>query len=450
MLSSLAEICFLQSTRIETGTDQYGIPLHFSQRYNTGQVNLSVRKAICSLLAAAVTYVIFRCIYNLHFHPLARYPGPWLARVSRLYAAYYNWRGDPHLQIHKLHEQYGPYVRWVPNTLLMNTPGALHDLYRVTDKTKKHSGYSLLASIPNTISTHDEAIHRLRRKFISKSLSQQAVREHEPTIIEAVHRLLACISRSTRIPTSQSSLSGWTLPFNMADWLDFTMLDVMCKVAFGLEFNTVENAATQETIRSLIEDIKTTQVRSIVLSYLPVLQTLNFDRLLFTKECLAGLRFVAFVNNIVKARLAPNSSETLCSDILGGLMTTPDPLTNKKRTRGSLISESAMLIIAGADTSATTLSALLFYLARNPNAYRKLATELRTVFPDTTCVSLGTSLSSCAYLRACIDETLRMTPPVGSILPREILPGGAVVDGIFLPEGTSVGTGVYAIQHHAA
>lgn len=62
---------------------------------------------------------------------------------------------------------------------------------------------------------------------------------------------------------------------------------------------------------------------------------------------------------------------------------------------------------------------------------------------------MGPKLNSCKYLRACVDETMRMCPSVGSSLLREVQKGGAMVDGEFIPAGCDVGTPIYSIQHSA-
>lgn len=61
---------------------------------------------------------------------------------------------------------------------------------------------------------------------------------------------------------------------------------------------------------------------------------------------------------------------------------------------------------------------------------------------------MGTELNACVYLRAVIDEAMRLSPPVGGVLPREILPGGLEIDGLRLPAGIVVGTPHYALHHH--
>lgn len=106
----------------------------------------------------------------------------------------------------------------------------------------------------------------------------------------------------------------------------------------------------------------------------------------------------------------------------------------------------------GGDTTATALSATLFYLSRNPECYAKLATEIRAAFRKGTEIS-GKGLAGCQYLRACIDESLRMSPPTPGTLWRQLAPeeegrGPFVVDGHVIPKGTKVGVNTYSLHHN--
>lgn len=94
------------------------------------------------------------------------------------------------------------------------------------------------------------------------------------------------------------------------------------------------------------------------------------------------------------------------------------------------------------------MSATFFYLSRYPEAYAKVIKEVRSVFCEGEVVSLGPKLNSCTYLRACIDEAMRITPPVGGSLFRTVCAGGAEVNGDFFPEGTEIGVGIYSLHHN--
>ena len=63
------------------------------------------------LLALLSLYAVGVVIYRLTLHPLAKYPGPFLAKITDVHLAYHAWKGDRHLQFYRCHERYGMYQR---------------------------------------------------------------------------------------------------------------------------------------------------------------------------------------------------------------------------------------------------------------------------------------------------------------------------------------------------
>ena len=137
-------------------------------------------------------------------------------------------------------------------------------------------------------------------------------------------------------------------------------------------------------------------------------------------------------------------------DFFHYLLHAKDPETGACLTDLELVSDASLLVAAGMDTSSVTLSALLFYLCQNPRVMTKLTTELRAAFNDVEEIVSGPKLSAQSYLRASIDETLRMTPPVPGILTRKVLPGGTLIEGTEIPAGSVVGVSAYAMHHNEA
>jgi cytochrome P450 len=137
-------------------------------------------------------------------------------------------------------------------------------------------------------------------------------------------------------------------------------------------------------------------------------------------------------------------------DFFHYLLNAKDPETGEGFAMPELWAESSVLIVAGADTSSTCLAGTFFYLTHNPSVLSKLTQEVRATFQDIEDIKSGPQLNSCAYLKACIDETLRMSPPIGGLMPRDVLSGGATIDGHYIPAGTAVGCSAYAIHHKAA
>jgi hypothetical protein len=75
-----------------------------------------------SIVAAIVLYYATLVLYRLYLHPLARFPGPKLAAVTRWYEGYYDLyqKGQYTFKIAQLHKQYGvdDLIPWHPTNLL--------------------------------------------------------------------------------------------------------------------------------------------------------------------------------------------------------------------------------------------------------------------------------------------------------------------------------------------
>lgn len=97
------------------------------------------------------------------------------------------------------------------------------------------------------------------------------------------------------------------------------------------------------------------------------------------------------------------------------------------------------------------MAALFFYLSRNPAQHAALADEIRSTFGSAAEILPGPQLRGCRYLRACLDEAMRMSPPALAASWRE-QDGGTplVVDGHVIPPGVQVAVNVYALFHNPA
>lgn len=102
------------------------------------------------------------------------------------------------------------------------------------------------------------------------------------------------------------------------------------------------------------------------------------------------------------------------------------------------------------DTTSTAIASVFFYLAHYPLVRNKLTTEIRDTFSSGAEICLGPRLNGCQYLQSCICESMRVSPPAGGPLWREVEPGGAIVDGHLIPGGCDIGAGIYAVHHNEA
>ena len=64
---------------------------------------------VASLVVGYIFYLVALVVYRLYFHPLARFPGPKYAAISRWHEFYYEVvkQGQYTFKIQELHKQYG-------------------------------------------------------------------------------------------------------------------------------------------------------------------------------------------------------------------------------------------------------------------------------------------------------------------------------------------------------
>lgn len=64
-------------------------------------------QVILLVSSLALSYVVSVVIYRLYFHPLAKYPGPFWARISAFPAYIHTQKKDRHIWFWQLQQQYG-------------------------------------------------------------------------------------------------------------------------------------------------------------------------------------------------------------------------------------------------------------------------------------------------------------------------------------------------------
>lgn len=104
------------------------------------------------------------------------------------------------------------------------------------------------------------------------------------------------------------------------------------------------------------------------------------------------------------------------------------------------------MVVAGSETTATLLSAAIYFLARNPHTFDRLTREVRGAFTERGEIGLVTT-PRLRYMQAVLDEALRMYPPVaGGGAPRKVAKGGVCIAGYCVPENVSFPCSTRAIQ----
>lgn len=113
-------------------------------------------------------------------------------------------------------------------------------------------------------------------------------------------------------------------------------------------------------------------------------------------------------------------------------------------TEDYIQSEASNLIFAGADTTAGTLTYLVWAVLRRPELQARLEAEVAAV--DDINIFNDAFLEKLPLLNSVIDETLRLYGSIPANLPRVVPSKGAKFGGYEIPGGLEVETQAYTLH----
>jgi cytochrome P450 len=396
---------------------------------------------------------------------LRRVPGPLLSRWSKLPLKYHTLAADRMHWVQALHEKYGstpqcspgliaewkvgPIVRIAPKEVAVADIKACKDIHKIGTKFTKdrswYQGQSYTQVDDETCGVFGvcdprKAAHR--RKFFQQAGTKAAVVQWEDCIRKLTHLAVAKIKLYAERDGKVDIVRWWMM----------MMADISSNITFGQSFEILEKETVSIFLENelpgveltsvqkpgLIDDIELTMIYAGLKMELPwlfhLIQSIKLpgiDRpgdvsLRMEKE---GEIAVANTKAAVKgsantlfSKMMPEDGEQLFSDSL-------------------MAKEAANIIIAGVDTTAMTLTYLVYEVLRQPEVKEKLVKELSTCSADPGWEELERK----TYLNNVIQETMRRRPVITSLrrtTPKE----GAILGGFRIPGDTTVATQAFSLH----
>ena len=131
-------------------------------------------------------------------------------------------------------------------------------------------------------------------------------------------------------------------------------------------------------------------------------------------------------------------------DFVAMMMAARHPTTGEAMSDADLIDEVMTLVVAGHETTATSLGWVWYLLSRHPEVEQQLQAELDALADD--CALDLAATEGLAYSRTVVDEALRLYPPVW-VFPRRALEADEL-GGYAVPAGTDILLPTYVIHRH--
>ncbi|RDW84241.1 hypothetical protein BP6252_01831 [Coleophoma cylindrospora] len=415
----------------------------------------STSVVLYALMLLSFTYVVCYVTYQYFFHPLACFPGPFLASVTDLWQVYQYLTLKQPYTLTDLHEKYGPFVRYGPDKLSVTSEDAIPLVFqkggKAMPKTEFYDAYG--AAHPNVFGMRDENLHSVRRRHMSHSFSISYVKEMERYLDLNIGILKEKIAR----------YSCQNEAYDLKKVLQYYTIDVLGELAFGQSFGV--QVADDE---SLVPPVKEHSLLAaatgawpartkMLKRWLPIIPLKRLQKLFEGRAACAQL-----ASQCVQRRMAAldtikdtaTESEQR-KDILTNLILAEHPDTGERLTQVDLETEAFGFIIAGTHTTSATTSLLFYHLLHTPETMIKCVQEIdENLVPltlDQPAYSVTDVETSLPYLRQCVRENFRITPVFTMPLARRVMaPEGITIGGHHIQQGTSVAVCNHAFHHNSA
>lgn len=370
-----------------------------------------------TLAIVALSYIFTLAAYRLLFHPLADYPGPWLAALTVWYEFYFDGlqRGRYTFEIERMHRIYGPIVRISPNELHVNEPSFIDELYAGGGKKRdKYVYFSSQFGIPDSVfGTPGHDLHRLRRGALNRFFSKASVTRLEPIIHRAVEKLIAQL----RLHTGTGS------PVSIAMAFSCMTTDVVTEYAFLKSYDFLGSPTFEPNFhRAIIAGtdmgpwFKQFPWLITLMNRLPrsLVVRINPEAAVYVQFQEDIRRQIRQTQNAIAGGLTPNGNpgRTIFQELLTG------DLPEQEKRLERLWQEGQIVIGAGTETTAWALSATLYYILEDVTILHTLQAELTKAIPVPTERVDWSRLEKLPYLSAVICEGLRLSYGVSTRLQR--------------------------------
>ncbi|KAF8446892.1 putative cytochrome P450 [Terfezia claveryi] len=407
---------------------------------NPSGVKLLVLPALISFVTG---WALWRVVYNLNFHPLAKFPGPWLAATSTLWFVHDSLSGRSPFNLAEAHKKYGPIMRVAPNQLSVADAGAWKEIHGHHPREKtfiKGDFYNEDVKnfgLRNIFSTKDAVKHAEMRRMLAHAFSVKALTEQESIIQGYVDLLIKRLGE--RYAEKDRGPDGEYC--NIVTWYNYTTFDIIGDLAFGesTAFACLKEQKAHPWVTIMLDSI---YLNALNEAFRRILGTRKLGQWLTPKSLKENRRRMdVYARDLVANRLG---SQTNRKDFWHYILNRPE---SKDASVNELCMQAQTLVMAGSETTSTTISSITFYLLKTPRVYNILKDEIRSTFKSYADITEQNTVRM-RYLNAVIEEGLRLYPAAPGGMPR--VSPGATVAGQYIPRGTDIAVHLFTASRDPA
>ncbi|KAH9931775.1 cytochrome P450 [Amylocystis lapponica] len=423
--------------------------------FSTPSLTLNSSSLLILAFSLFVLCLVAAAFYHSFLSPLAGLPGPWYAAVSDFWMTTHVVRLQQCRTVQSLFERYGPVVRVGPNKVIFCDVTTMKSVYCV-HKFDKSAYYKSLLTNNNdhAMTTLPNAQHAIRRKAYAPHYISSNITLFQDDLHDSTLKLVEILDH----------ISGKT-SVDCLDLFRHLNVDIIAATVFGSPSGSLSNWAMNihDPLSTAVYDFPK---RGILRSAVPAWAWNLVCRIpnnRWRQICDSDKIMAQFVGG----RLYEMRAKIQAGPVTGEIDVEKIPLlqrmlqyrvftSNEGMPDRDIISEGMGHLVAGVDTSSTTLSYVFWELSRRPDVMSRVQAELDEIMPDRRVIPDASILSNLPYLNGLIKEGLRLYGAAPSLLER-VVPSTAVskaddsfdLMGYALPPGTIVSTQAWSMHRDA-
>ncbi|RYP89461.1 hypothetical protein DL769_000012 [Monosporascus sp. CRB-8-3] len=352
----------------------------------------------------------------------------------------------------KLHKK-EPVLRTGPNTLSYGSVRAIKDIYGHGTPCLKDESYSLTASSHSHLAdVVDKQDHARKRKVLSSAYALKNLEGWEYKVADKVTKLFAQLDKccTSPLPPGQKHPDPKDVTIDYRAWANFFTLDAITDIGLSESLGLLEKGHDRvvgqrldgSTFEANLRECLYPNARkqSLLLwsyEHYKLLDKISNLIPFYRRMSEAGKGWEGIVLHRAARRLERYRAGEKLDDFFQALMEDKNGTPNNLEW-GEIVAEINIMMNAGSVTTAIAVTNVLYELLRHPRVMERLREEIDGVLEPDEVVAPYDKVKHLPYLRACLDESLRLQPPTPHGLPRKTPPEGLWIMDQYVPGNTTV------------
>ena len=365
-------------------------------------------------------------------------------------------------EVHKKH----PIIRTGPTTLSFSDARAIKDIYGHNTKCTKDGSYLITAgSHFHLADVVDKPDHARKRKVLSSAYALKNLEGWEHKVADKTDRMIKHFDKCCTAPLPSNQMPAKEdLNVNYRAWTNFFTLDAIADIGLSEKLGFLDNGHDKIPARKtdgtkyecdfrdcLYQNARKQSLLVWPYQWYPLINKLSNVIPFYGRMGQYAKEWDGIPLELAHRRLERYRAGEKLDDFFQALMEDKNGNPNNLEW-GEIVAEVSIMMNAGSATTAIAMANVLYQLLKNPEIMQKLVEELDAALDDDDMQAVVPydRVKHLPYLRACLDESLRLFPPTPHALPRETPAEGLSIMDHYITGGVSVGMSALVVHRNEA